>query len=270
MASAVSGAVFEIHPIRCGTIDITKGGLTYLTDQCVETVIPVVVFAVVPESGDGPVVLVDAGAGRGDVAGKSIPDGGFEPIREGLADLGVEPADVDYLVLTHLHHDHAANVASFPDAEVLVQRRELVAARDPLPTMARTYVDDHVAQVTDADLTLVDGGYRLHEGIDLRLAPGHTRGMQVAFVETAGGEHCIAGDLGYCPQNFDPGIDAYEAVDGSTVRCTPQDGDYLPPGLHVSVADCFESVRRVRERVTDDARIVGGHLPAVLEGPYPR
>jgi len=262
----------EIHPIHCGTLELPKTILTYRLDEGVTVASPVVVFLLEPADPDDPVVVVDAGAVGGEIAGRTIPDGGPEPIREGLAEHGYEPADVDHLVLTHLHHDHAANVDLFPDAEILLQRSELAAANDPLPPVDRAYIDEHVRAVEDADPTLVDGGYRLCPGIELRHTPGHTEGMQSVVVETAAGPHALVCDLVYCRQNLSPGVSTIEDLDGNEIAVTPADHDppYVPPGLHVSVADCYESVARMQERVGPDGALVGAHDPAVLDGSYPR
>lgn len=48
-----------------------------------------------------------------------------------LAREGVYPADVAYVLQTHLHIDHTGGLGHFPDATVLVHERELAAARDP-------------------------------------------------------------------------------------------------------------------------------------------
>lgn len=256
--------MYTIHPILDGTFDLPKTGMTYLVDEGITMRTPVVTFLLVPTDPADPVVFVDAGAEDGHIAGREMADGGPEPLRAGLADQGLTPDDVDYLVLTHLHHDHAGNVDLFADATVLLQRAELEAARDPLPYMRRSYVDAHLETTVAADLSLVDGGYRLVDGIDLRLTPGHTQGMQTVFVDTPGGPYALAGDLIYCRQNLDPGVESLRDVAGTTYEVTPVDWGYIPPGLHVDVSACYESIARVRERVADTA-ILGGHLPASLE-----
>ena len=264
--------MYTIHPIRCGTLDLPKTGLTYLLDEGVTVASPVVVFLLCPDDPDDPVVVVDAGAERGEAAGRSIPDGGPEPIREGLAEHDLTPETVDYLVLTHLHHDHAANVDLFPESEVLLQRSELEAARDPLPPVARAYLDEHVAALDDADLTLLDGGYRLHPDIELLHTPGHTEGMQSLVVETGGERHGLVCDLVYCRQNLHPGATEIRDVHGERIEATPVDYDppYVPPGLHVDVTACYESVARVQERIGPDGVLLGAHDPEVLGEPFPR
>lgn len=264
---------YSIHPLHCGVInsDMTKGGLTYLVDEGVPVSIPVVVFVITADDPDDDrVAVVDVGAEAGTVSGREIHGGGPEPIREGLADLDLTPEDVDEVVLTHLHHDHAANVDLFPDAEVFLQRSEWAAANDPLPPMERVYLDRHIAAVEAADLTLVDGGFRLSDGLELLHAPGHTEGMQAVLVETAAGPHAIVSDLVYCRQNLEPDVTQITDVTGREVETTPVDYDYLPPGLHVSVTDCYDSIDRIRERVGPNGVFVGGHDAGVLEGSYPR
>ncbi|MDX1746814.1 MAG: hypothetical protein R3324_12815, partial [Halobacteriales archaeon] len=144
------------------------------------------------------------------------------------------------------------------------------AAHDPLPHMKRVYLDQHIDAVEAADLTLVDGGFRLADGLELFHAPGHTEGMQAMFVETTAGTHAIVSDLVYCRQNLEPGITQITDVTGRVIETTPVEYDYIAPGLHVSVTDCYESIDRIRERVGPDGTLIGGHAAEVLEGPYPR
>lgn len=85
-------------------------------------------------SGDGPVTLVDAGIGPVDAPAASwAPVPGRMPAE--LAAAGIDPADVDTVVLTHLHSDHIGWAVTgtpgrpyFPNASYLVQRAELDAA----------------------------------------------------------------------------------------------------------------------------------------------
>lgn len=258
--------MFTIHPIHSGTLNLDKSGMTYRVDEGITVRSPVMTYLLLPEDPDDDrVVFVDGGSAAGEIAGRNVEDGGPDPLREGLAEHGLEPADVDHLVLTHLHHDHAANVDLFSEAEVLLQREELAAARDPLPHMERTYVEDHRETVEDSDLVLVDGGFRLCDGVELRLAPGHTRGMQAVVVETSEGPHAIVADLVYCRQNLEPGVETVRDVDGEEVAVTPVDWPYVPPGLHVDAAACYESIDRLKERVGEDGVLLSGHMPEVLD-----
>ncbi len=93
------------------------------------------------ETDKGP-VLVDTGIGLHDYSHPSpmvrfyIADTGIHmdpeisAVRQ-LPRLGVRPEDVNHIVLTHLHFDHAGGLPDFPQARVHVYRREYEAMRRP-------------------------------------------------------------------------------------------------------------------------------------------
>lgn len=258
-----------IEPIQCATLDSTKGSFTYLVDEGKPLTIPIISFLVTAtDPDDDTVIIVDTGLKEpdqdGTVHGKQVAGGGPDPLHDGLAERGVEPGDVDYVILTHLHHDHSSNNALFPDAEFFVQRAELAAAADPLPPLARTYDDENTASLDDVDVTVVDGGYRLREGIEMLHTPGHTEGMQSVVVRTANGPHALISDLAYCRQNLEPSATTITDGDGETIETTPVDYDYIAPGIHVDLRQCYESIDRIRERVGPDGTLIPGHDGAIL------
>lgn len=267
--------MYRIQPIKCGTLQSSKEATTYLTDRGVPITFPVYAFLLLPEAGGDPTVLVDTGVKSAEDDyirewGRDVgpPGGGPGPLLDGLAAHGVAPDDVDYLVLTHLHHDHVANVARFPDAEVLLQRSELAAARDPLPPLSRAVPPDCLEDVEAADPTLLDGGYRLHRGLELLHTPGHSEGMQSVVVRTDGAPHALVGDLAYTRHNLDPSRESITDETGTRIETTPVDADYLPPGVHVDVHACYTSIARLRDRVGEDGVLLGNHDPEMADG-YP-
>ena len=126
--------------------------------------------------------------------------GGHDALRRELGREGLAPDDIDYVVLTHMHFDHADNLDLFPRACVVVQRQELFAAIDPVPSQRIFYWKSSIANLQErkrpAVLRLVDGDVDLFPGIRLLSVPSHTEGMQVVVVTTEKGRAAIVSDLG--------------------------------------------------------------------------
>lgn len=126
--------------------------------------------------------------------------GGHDALRRGLAAEGLTPDDIDYVVLTHMHFDHADNLDLFPKACVVVQRQELFAAIDPVPSQRIFYWKSSIANLQErkrpATLRLIDGDVDLLPGIRLLNLPSHTEGMQIVIVTTEKGRAALVSDLG--------------------------------------------------------------------------
>lgn len=148
--------------------------------------------------------LVDTGmASAADIKAKwrvEAKGGGAAALHEALQLHGIGPGDITRIILTHLHFDHAWNLELFPNAQVLVQRDELMHAIDPVPSQRLYYTRHTIDQVLErrrpAHLTLVEGDRSLAEGLTLLKAPGHTPGMQVVCVTTDRGRVGLVSDLG--------------------------------------------------------------------------
>ena len=144
-------------------------------------VLPFRAFVVVAP--DDTITVVDLGVGTATSPAASwAPGPGRLP--EELAALGVDPADVGTVVLTHLHEDHVGWVVGpdgsplFANAEHVVQATEVAAVADDAVIRAATV--DPLA--TAGLLREVDGATRLREGLDLEPTPGHTPGHQSVWL----------------------------------------------------------------------------------------
>ena len=108
-----------------------------------------------------------------------------------LRDAGVDPRDVEFVVLTHLHWDHAGNCDLFPDARVLVQQEELRYAVAPGRFFRKSFLAPMSGWPTPPylmpNLETVDGETELAPGLRLVRAPGHTPGSQAVIVDTETG-----------------------------------------------------------------------------------
>jgi glyoxylase-like metal-dependent hydrolase (beta-lactamase superfamily II) len=126
-----------------------------------------------------------------------------------LAEIGLVPADVTYVILSHSHGDHIGNVKLFPDSEVILQKAEYDwinsgPQADPklnmLTALAR-YLLGHPKKLRliNGDLDLYGDG-----SIDLISTPGHTPGSQSLMVHLAkSGYIILSGDVVHSKGNFE-------------------------------------------------------------------
>ncbi len=150
----------------------------------------------------GRTILVDAGVGP-----PSVPAFAWSGVRgrlpEELAAAGIDPAEVDTVVITHVHDDHlgwtvgeGSDVPMFANAGYLVHRAdwELMASADD-PEDRETF-EAVLAPLQRADvLRLVDGGIALTPELTVEPAPGHTPGHQVLLVDSGDARAIVSGDL---------------------------------------------------------------------------
>jgi glyoxylase-like metal-dependent hydrolase (beta-lactamase superfamily II) len=120
---------------------------------------------------------------------------------------GYAPEEVDYVVMTHLHSDHAGHIDTFPDAEFLVQTRELRYANWPLPVQEVFYLegDFDVLRSDDYDVTPLEGEYDVFGDGTVRTIPtaGHTPGQQSVAVEVPSGTVVLGADVAHKQSGYD-------------------------------------------------------------------
>lgn len=164
------------------------------------------------QSDSGERVLVDTGFASGDsMTGPSFKK--FVRSDEVLRRHGIDPATIDTLVLTHLHFDHAGNIAAYPNALIYLQRAEYdgwIAAIDEFGHLGTSKdrwafssldignFDALEAARAQGRVILLDGDFVLRDGVTLRLARDtHSFGIQWLEVQTVAGAFALAGDVCY-------------------------------------------------------------------------
>ena len=142
---------------------------------------------------NGPIVI-DAGIGRGSELIDQLYAPQIVDIGDALASCGVDLAQVQALVLTHLHFDHCGQARHFA-APTFVQRVELDAARAPGYTVPEW--------IPDGDVQLVDGDTEIAAGVRVLCTPGHTPGHQSVVVEAHDGRAVVVGQACYRARDFE-------------------------------------------------------------------
>jgi glyoxylase-like metal-dependent hydrolase (beta-lactamase superfamily II) len=169
-----------------------------------------------------------------------------------LAELEIDPKAVSTVVITHLHYDHAGNLDLFPNAEIVLSRREFEFWTSN-PLAARRLFAQHTDQRANRLLcnAHADGRVRLIDDAVVDLTSevrlirvgGHTPGQLV--VDVAGSEQrvVLASDA----------VHFYEEL-----------ANDRPPSVLTNLAEHYDGFDTLAELAAAGRRIVPGHDPAIL------
>lgn len=169
-----------------------------------------------------------------------------------LKQLNVEPSDIDYLLLSHLHIDHAANAKMFQDSDtkIIVDEKEKEGAF----SFDGYNLGGHIKSDYDTlALDTINEDTEILPGITLLRTPGHTWGTMSLQVDLADeGTMLFTSDSLYLKESYGP-----------------------PPiaaGIVYDTVAWFKSVERIREiEQKTNAKVIFGHsaeqLTELLTGP---
>lgn len=127
----------------------------------------------------------------------------IQTLDEGLGKLGLTVDDIDYVIVTHTHHDHIANLRRFTRAKAIVQRVELEEALNPFEYIRPRLPKDYFDLLEGVQWEVVEGDTKIDENIELIFTPGHSPGGQSVAVKTSQGLAIIAG-FDSIRENFEP------------------------------------------------------------------
>jgi glyoxylase-like metal-dependent hydrolase (beta-lactamase superfamily II) len=172
------------------------------------------------------------------------------PVADGLKAVGIDPAHVRDVILSHMHYDHAGNIPLFPNARFHIQDAEMafVTGRAMCHAHIRQpfepeHVSHMVHRIFDDRVQFHDGIGELAPGITLHKVGGHTKGLQVVRVLTRRGWVVLASDAAHLYANIERNH---------------------PFPIVVDVDDYLEAFKTIRRLASSDAHIVPGHDPLVL------
>ncbi|MDR1685451.1 MAG: N-acyl homoserine lactonase family protein [Desulfovibrio sp.] len=244
----------KLYLFECGILRSYKHFFTFAVDVGKEFNVPVPFVLIDHPKGK---VLFDTGNALEVVDGKEAHWGGilaaYDPVMtkeqwcvNAVRSLGISPDDIGFVILSHLHLDHAGGVGQFPKAKYIVQRDEIHYALTPDSFMRGAYIrKDFDKQVDwfflngweDDKFDLFGDG-----SIVTYFTPGHTPGHQSLMVNLPKtGKLFFAADSCYTDENIEKN---------------------LLPGLAWNFGDCERTMQRIRHlRDEEGARIVAGHDP---------
>ncbi|MBM7342195.1 N-acyl homoserine lactonase family protein [Pantoea coffeiphila] len=130
-------------------------------------------------------ILVDTGWPRSFVDDPRPPPGLTIDIRPEdiitarLADIGLKPSDIHYLVCTHLDDDHCGNHDLFPGAELIIQKQHYTVAKGGHPRFA---ANRSVWDRPDLRYRQIEGDVELVPGVTIFETSGHVPGHQSLLV----------------------------------------------------------------------------------------
>ena len=130
-----------------------------------------------------------------------------------LAAAGVEAADINKVILTHLHFDHAGGNCfqegngefkpTFPNAVYYINQGELAYAKEPDPRSKPSYLP-HTWEPLErqGQVALISGDEEVAPDVTVLSAPGHTPNHQIVIAKSGGMTACFLADLVPTPSHL--------------------------------------------------------------------
>lgn len=170
---------------------------------------------------------------------------------DGLKLLGIDAGQIEDVIITHLHYDHAGTLDDFPRARFHIQDREMAFATGRSmchAAMRHAFAaPDIMAMVRHlyaGRVAFHDGDEELAQGISVHRIGGHTAGIQCVRVWTRRGWVVLASDTSHLYANMEQG---------------------RPFPIVYNVADMLDGHKRLHQLAASSKHIVPGHDPLVMQ-----
>lgn len=252
-ASVSNPSTYEVFALRYASHDDRKSTENFLGEDPFHASDMPLDFFVWLIRGHGRVVLVDTGC-KAETAVRRGRHYHAHPL-DLLERLGVAANDITDVIVTHMHYDHAGNLAAFPRALIHMQEAEMhycTGRRMCHALLRQPYEAVDVAAAVHSlyqgRMRFADGDREIAPGISVHLCGGHTLGLQYVTVTTARGEIVLASDAAHYYENI---------------------RQRRPVPILLDLARTLDGFERIAERATDFDRIIPGHDPLVLTA-FPR
>ncbi|MCG8548339.1 MAG: N-acyl homoserine lactonase family protein [Alphaproteobacteria bacterium] len=239
---------YEVFAVKYGTLQERQRRHNFIQTDPHDGQMPLdyYVWAIVNEN---RTIVVDTGFdhAEGERRGREI----LRLPREGLAMLDIDASQVEDVIVTHLHYDHAGTLDDFPQARFHIQDDELIYTTGRHMCHApfgHAYSAEHVCtmvrRVFDGRVAFHDGDNEIAPGISVHRIGGHTMGLQCVRVLTKRGWVVLASDASHFYENM-------EAVS--------------PFPIVFNVAEMVEGYEKMRRLAESPQHIIPGHDPLVMQ-----
>ena len=144
---------------------------------------------------DNHLLLFDTGLGYSDGAGKLF-------LHENIKKAGFDPAEVDFVLMSHLHFDHSGGMVhaynggmelSFPGATYVIQRGEWESAFTNTSSSYKTEIFEFLQR--NAQISFVEDSGEFMEGISYELTGAHTPFHQTFLLNEGSDKVFFGGDV---------------------------------------------------------------------------
>lgn len=144
-------------------------------------------------------------------------------LEAGLNQFALNPEDIDYVVMTHLHTDHSGGAVKYEDnkfvprfknATYIASKKEFDAAINPDERTSGVYIPERFKALKDSgQLELIEGNEKIAKGVKAVFTGGHSAGHFALEMESGGQKVFYYADL-FCSSNhmavpFIPATDLY-------------------------------------------------------------
>jgi N-acyl homoserine lactone hydrolase len=237
-----SPKAMKLYAISSGELTIPKAFLTGFAGVGQQITIPIPTYLIEHPRG---LVLVDTGM-RCDNKPEMVTVGWKckdADLMNKLQKLGHSPDEVKFVIMTHMHIDHAGYVDSFPKATFFIQKDELTAITSHLPFEKVNYWPIDFTKLRDLDVVPLEGDWDVFAdgSVQIFKTAGHSRGHQSVIVTLPKeGSIILTGDAVYLP----------DILGGAL------------PGILWNAEEFLKSVQRVKlEKDRHQAKIFYSHDP---------
>lgn len=202
-------------------------------------------------------------------------EGGNDLVIQALKNEGLSTGDIDSVLYTHFHADHAGGMSLFQNADAYFQKQEYHNLLNQLPAQIAGK-DYNSRTIEDLKLIknkfIIDGDLKLNNGLELYIVPGHTLGSMAIVVPTAKGRYVITGDIPHLRCCLFPKETQMLQMDGTYQELTPpcESMTFLFNKLiynHFAAYDSFNKLKFLAEEFKSKYYLTG-HEPSIIAEKY--